>query len=513
MSDRPEQPKALPLLEARNIVKEFPGVRALDGVRLRLKAGEVLALLGENGAGKSTLVKILTGVYQPTAGEILMDGHPVSYPSAQAAWAAGITAIHQETVMFSELSVAENIFMGHHITGKFGLLDWNTMYAHTGILLARLGIEDFLPQTPLNKLSVAQKHLVEVAKALSHDTRVLIMDEPTASLSQKEVDELFAIVRRLRDEGRGILFISHRFDDIFAISDRFVVFRDGAFAGEGMIKGADKDELVRMMAGRDVAYARRDRAIVSEGGSEGQSEEPILKVEKMCHATEFRDISFVLKRGEVLGFYGLVGSGRSELMHAIFGLTRPLSGRMFLEGNPFRPQTPEDAIVRGLAYVPEDRQHCGAILDMSVRDNITLPSLASITGGFRLNADKENGFAKHYISLLKIKAHSLEQLVGTLSGGNQQKVVIGKWLGAGPKVIILDEPTKGIDVGAKAMVHNFISELVESGLSVIIVSSELPEVMGLADRIVVMREGLMRATLMKADTTQEQIVALATGLK
>lgn len=505
MSDKPAHPQASPLLEVRNIVKAFPGVRALDGVRLRLNAGEVLALLGENGAGKSTLVKILTGVYQPTEGEILMNGHPVSYNSAQEAWSAGITAIHQETVMFSELSVAENIFMGHPLTGKFGLLDWNAMYAETETLLARLGIEDFVPQTPLKALSVAQKHLVEVAKALSHDARVLIMDEPTASLSQKEVDELFIIIRRLRDEGKGILFISHRFDDIFTISDRFVVFRDGAFAGEGGIADANEDELVRMMAGKRVAYESCDRSTVSG--------EPILQVENMCHPTEFKDISFELRCGEVLGFYGLVGSGRSELMHAIFGLTKPLSGQMIFDGHPFCPQTPQDAITCGLVYVPEDRQLCGAILDMSVRDNITLPSLSAIAGSFRLNPDKENSFARHYAALLKVKAHSLEQQVGTLSGGNQQKVVIGKWLGAGPRIIILDEPTKGIDVGAKAMVHHFISELVESGLSVIIVSSELPEVMGLADRIVVMREGLMKATLKKADTTQEQIVALATGLK
>jgi rhamnose transport system ATP-binding protein len=319
------------------------------------------------------------------------------------------------------------------------------------------------------------------------------------------VDELFVIVRRLRDEGKGILFISHRFDDIFAISDRFVVFRDGAFTGEGDIEGADEDELVRMMAGRKVAYAHRDRSTVSA--------QPILRVEKYCHPTEFSDISFELGRGEILGFYGLVGSGRSELMHAIFGLTQPSSGQMLFENRSFSPKTPEDAITRGLAYVPEDRQHCGAILDMSVKDNITLPSLAAITGSYRLNADKEKGFARRYASLLKVKAHSLEQLVGTLSGGNQQKVVIGKWLGAGPRVIILDEPTKGIDVGAKAMVHNFITELVESGLSVIMVSSELPELMGLADRIVVMREGLMKATLAREEASQEEIVALATGLK
>jgi rhamnose transport system ATP-binding protein len=505
MNNKPAEPTEHPLLEVRNIVKEFPGVRALDGVRLRLNTGEVCALLGENGAGKSTLVKILTGVYQQTAGEILMDGRPLSLHSAQEAWSAGITAIHQETIMFGELSVAENIFMGHHLTGRFGMVDWKTMYARTEELLSRLGIEDFASNTPLKELSVAQRHLVEVAKALSHDTRILIMDEPTASLSQKEVDELFVIVRKLRDEGKAILFISHRFNDIFAISDNFVVFRDGAFAGEGVLKETSEDELVRMMAGRRVEHAHHDRSTVSE--------ESMLQVDQLNHATEFKDISFTLRRGEILGFYGLVGSGRSELMHAIFGLTKPLSGEMHLEGDPFSPETPEDAIIRGLAYVPEDRQHCGAILNMSIRDNITLPSLTSITGGLKLNKGKENEFARRYASKLKVKAHSLQQLVGTLSGGNQQKVVICKWLGAEPKVIILDEPTKGIDVGAKAMVHNFINELVDSGLSVIIVSSELPEVMGLADRIVVMREGLMRATTPTADTTQEDIVALAMGLK
>lgn len=264
MNNKPAEPTEHPLLEVRNIVKEFPGVRALDGVRLRLNTGEVCALLGENGAGKSTLVKILTGVYQQTAGEILMDGRPLSLHSAQEAWSAGITAIHQETIMFGELSVAENIFMGHHLAGRFGMVDWKTMYARTEELLSRLGIEDFASNTPLKELSVAQRHLVEVAKALSHDTRILIMDEPTASLSQKEVDELFVIVRKLRDEGKAILFISHRFNDIFAISDNFVVFRDGAFAGEGVLKETSEDELVRMMAGRRVEHAHHDRSTVSE---------------------------------------------------------------------------------------------------------------------------------------------------------------------------------------------------------------------------------------------------------
>jgi len=497
--------KEHPVLEVQNIVKDFPGVRALDGVQLRLNSGEVCALLGENGAGKSTLVKILTGVYQPTSGEILMDGHKLSLNSAQEAWAHGITAIHQETIMFSELSVAENIFMGHHLTGRFHQVDWQEMYAETERLLERLGITDFDAQTQLKNLSVAQKHLVEVAKALSHDARVLIMDEPTASLSQKEVDELFVIVRKLQDEGKAILFISHRFDDIFAISDTFVVFRDGTFVGEGILKEASEDDLVKMMAGRHVESVHNDRSSVSE--------ELVLQIDRLSHATEFKDISFSLRRGEILGFYGLVGSGRSELMHAIFGLTAPSSGQMYFEEKPFSPKRPEDAIIHGLVYVPEDRQHCGAILDMSIRDNITLPSLESVTGGSTLNSSKEDNFARKYATRLKVKAHSLAQKVGTLSGGNQQKVVIGKWLGTGPKVIILDEPTKGIDVGAKAMVHHFINELVESGLSVIMVTSELPEVLSLSDRIVVMREGLMRATLNTKETTQEEIVALATGLK
>ncbi|WP_136806672.1 sugar ABC transporter ATP-binding protein [Desulfosediminicola flagellatus] len=500
-----DRTQTTPLLEVRNITKEFPGVRALDGVQLRVNPGEVLALLGENGAGKSTLVKILTGVYQPTSGKILRNGQQVSYHSAQEAWGDGIAAIHQETIMFSELSVTENIFMGHQVVKNNGLLDWKRMHSETGDLLKRLDIVDFTPQTPLKDLSVAQKHLVEVAKALSHDARILIMDEPTAALSQKEVDELFLIVRKLRDEGTGILFISHRFDDIFSISDTFVVFRDGAFVGEGEIAGVNEDELVHMMAGRPVENEYRSRTTVTG--------EPLLSVNNLCHPTEFKDISFDLRKGEVLGFYGLVGSGRSELMHAIFGLTRPSSGNITLDGEDFYPKTAEDAISKGVAYVPEDRQQSGAILAMSVRDNITLTSLPEISGGLRLNPEKENSFARRYASRLKLKAHSLAQLVGELSGGNQQKVVIGKWLGSEPRIIILDEPTKGIDVGAKAMLHNFIAELVESGLSVIMVSSDLPEVMGLSDRIVVMREGLIRATLVAKETNQEQVVALATGLK
>lgn len=500
-----DRTQTTPLLEVQNITKEFPGVRALDGVQLRINPGEVLALLGENGAGKSTLVKILTGVYQPTSGKILRDGRQVSYHSAQEAWNDGIAAIHQETIMFSELSVTENIFMGHQVVKSNGLLDWKRMHAETQSLLERLDIKDFTPQTLLKDLSVAQKHLVEVAKALSHDARILIMDEPTAALSQKEVDELFLIVRKLRDEGTGILFISHRFDDIFSISDTFVVFRDGTFVGEGEIASADEDALVHMMAGRPVENEYHSRPPVTG--------EPLLVVENLCHPTEFKDITFNLRKGEVLGFYGLVGSGRSELMHAIFGLTRPSSGKITLDGEEFLPKTAEDAIGHGLAYVPEDRQQSGAILDMSVRDNISLTSLAQISSGIRLNPEKENSFARRYASRLKLKAHSLEQLVGTLSGGNQQKVVIGKWLGSEPRIIILDEPTKGIDVGAKAMLHSFIAELVESGLSVIIVSSDLPEVMGLSDRIIVMREGLIRATLEAQETNQEQVVALATGLQ
>ncbi len=494
-----------PLLEVRNITKEFPGVRALDEVRLRIHSGEVLALLGENGAGKSTLVKILTGVHQPTSGEVLRNGKSAIYSSAQDAWADGIAAIHQETIAFDELSVTENIFMGHQYTKKSGLLDWTQMHHETQALLDRLDITDFSPNDKLKNLSIAQKHLVEVAKALSHDVEILIMDEPTAALSQKEVDELFVIVRKLRDEGKGILFISHRFDDIFAIADTFVVFRDGGFAGEGRIEGVNEDDLVRMMAGRVVESEYHARSV--------KTEERVLTVNHLSHPTEFHDISFDLHRGEVLGFYGLVGSGRSELMHAIFGLNTLSSGDMTLNGKPFTPRSPEDAIEQGLVYVPEDRQHCGAILPMTVGENITLASLASITGGFRLNKTKENDFAREYASRLKLKAHSLEQIVGTLSGGNQQKVVIGKWLGVTPEVIILDEPTKGIDVGAKAMLHSFIIELVESGLSVLLVSSELPEVMGLADRIIVMREGLMRTTLNTAETSQEEVVALATGLK
>jgi rhamnose transport system ATP-binding protein len=491
-----------PALALEGIRKSFVGVKALDGVDLKLYPGQVMALVGENGAGKSTAVKIMTGIYRPDAGRIVVEGQAVEFKNTQDAWNAGVTAVHQETVMFDELSVAENIFMGHML-GKGGRLDWAEMNARAAAILEQIEA-DFGARTPLKALSVAQKHMVEIARALSHDSRVVIMDEPTAALSRHEIEELYRIVHRLKDAGKAILFISHKFDEIFAIADRYTVFRDGAYVGDGLIADVTEEELVRMMVGRSVSqlFPKQEVAIG----------EPVLEVEDLSNATEFDGISFTLHKGEVLGFYGLIGAGRTEVMETLFGLKAPTRGRIRLNGQTVTARTPKDVIDRGIVYVPEDRQHSGAILPMSIRDNITLPSIRRLARGIFLNDGGELDMSRRYAERLAVKCASLDQKVSELSGGNQQKVVIGKWLATEPKIIILDEPTKGIDVGSKSAVHAFVGELVKQGLSVIMVSSELPELMGMSDRIIVMHQGLAVRTVERADFDAELIAAAATGL-
>ena len=493
-----------PTLRLDGIKKSFVGVKALDGVHLSLYPGEVVALIGENGAGKSTAVKIMTGIYRPDSGRILVEGREVELRSTQDAWNAGITAVHQETVMFDELSVAENIFLGHMLRGKGGVLNWAEMSRRAAAILKELDA-DFDARTPLKALSVAEKHLVEIARALSHDSSVMIMDEPTAALSRHEIDDLYAIINRLKAAGKAILFISHKFDEVFAIADRYTVLRDGAYVAEGRIADVTEADLVRMMVGRSV-----DQLFPKPEIEVG---EPVLEVRDFSNATEFENISFTLHRGEVLGFYGLVGSGRTELMETLFGLKRPTRGTIRLNGEDLSASSPQDAIRRGVVYVPEDRQHSGAILPMSIRDNITLPSIRRLARGPFLNDRAELDMSRRFADLLSVKRASLEQRVDELSGGNQQKVVIGKWLATEPKIIILDEPTKGIDVGSKSAVHAFIGELVARGLSVIMVSSELPELMGMSDRIIVMHQGLAVRTIVRDDFSAEAIAAAATGLE
>ncbi|HVY19738.1 MAG TPA: sugar ABC transporter ATP-binding protein [Bauldia sp.] len=491
-----------PALEATGISKSFPGVKALENVELRLYPGTVTALIGENGAGKSTLVKILTGVYTPDSGSIALNGTSIVIPDAESAFRQGITATHQETVLFDELTVMENIFLGHPITGRFGLLDWRAMRARAREILAELEV-DLDPDMRLRDLAIARKHLVAIARALSIDARIVIMDEPTASLSHKEVEELYSIVGKLKREGKAILFISHKFEEIFRIADEYAVFRDGRSVGSGRVAEATASRLISLMVGRTV-----DQVFPKVRVPLGET---VFAVEDLSHPTEFADISFSLQKGEILGFYGLVGSGRSEIMQALFGVTRPSAGRIALSGKAITIRKPADAVDAGIVYVPEERQRAGAILPLPVFENMTLPSLHRITRRGFLDLAREFDLARKYATRLDLRASSLSQEVGTLSGGNQQKVVIGKWLATEPRVIILDEPTKGIDVGSKAAVHAFMGELVAQGLAVIMVSSELPEILGMSDRVVVMREGRMAGVFERAGLTAETLVAAATG--
>ncbi|MEP2029264.1 MAG: sugar ABC transporter ATP-binding protein [Paracoccaceae bacterium] len=491
------------VLALDGVTKTFPGVKALSEVSLSLVPGKVTALVGENGAGKSTVVKILTGIYQPDGGKILVNGQPTSFPVPQAAANNGVTAIHQETVLFDELSVAENIFLGHAPRGALGLIDLKVMAERSREILEGIGAS-IDPDHKLKDLGIANKHLVAIARALSIDARVVIMDEPTAALSHKEIEELYELVENLKAQGKAILFISHKFDEIFRIADNYTVFRDGQLIGDGAIVDVTEADLVKMMVGRDVSQIFPPRT--SDPG------DVVLKVQGYAHPTEFEDIGFTLRKGELLGFYGLVGAGRSEFMQSLFGITRSSAGTVEIDGAPVHIKSPADAVENGIVYVPEDRGKQGAILDLPIFQNITLPSLGRISGKGFLKLAEEFKLAREYTERLDLRAASLDTHVGNLSGGNQQKVVIAKWLATQPKVIILDEPTKGVDIGSKAAVHEFMAELAAQGLAIIMVSSEIPEVLGMSDRVIVMREGRMVAELAEGDLQPETLVRHAAGI-
>jgi rhamnose transport system ATP-binding protein len=492
-----------PIFSLRAISKSFPGVRALHNVELDLYPGQVTALVGENGAGKSTLVKIMTGIYQPDEGEIRIKGDPAHFPTPHSSALAGVTAIYQETVLFDDLTVAENIYLGHAPRNRFGLIDYAAMNAKAGATLADIGAK-IDPDVRLRDLGIASKHLVAISRALSIDARVVIMDEPTAALSHKEIGELFALVEKLKSQGKAILFITHKFDEIFRITDRYTVFRDGEMVGAGLIKDVNHDKLVKMMVGREIGQ------VFPKG--EAKIGKPVLKVRGFSHPTEFDSISFDLSAGEILGFYGLVGAGRSEFMQALFGMTKPSAGTLELDGKPLTLKSPAKAVAHGIVYVPEERGRQGAVIGLPIVQNITLPSLAKTSRSGFLRLANEFALARDYTGRLDLRAASLSQEVGTLSGGNQQKVVIAKWLATKPKVIILDEPTKGIDIGSKSAVHAFMSELAAQGLAVIMVSSELPEILGMSDRIIVMREGRMIGTYARKDADAETLVRAAAGI-
>jgi len=488
-----------PVLQLSGIAKAFGGTRALVNGELALYAGSVTALIGENGAGKSTLVKILSGVHRPDSGEIRIDERPVQIRSLPDATRLGISVIHQESVIFEDLTVAENIFVGARPT-RHGLIDWRTMRARTRALLAQLETP-LDPDLPARSLSIAQRHIVQIARALSHESRVVIMDEPTAALSHHEAEDLLRIVRRLKDEGRAILFISHKFDEIMAIADRYAVFRDGAAVGAGVMADTSVDGLVSLMVGRSMAqdYPRRTAVAGAE----------ILHVSGLSREPEFTAVDLQLRRGEILGVYGLVGAGRSELMQVLFGLHRADRGSVVLAGETVNFASPDEAIRAGVVLVPEDRQHQGAVLGLSIGDNIVLPSLAGLARLGFCRGGRSASAAREWSARLQVKCRDVDQPVEQLSGGNQQKVVLAKWLLAKPRILILDEPTKGIDVGSKAAVHQLTSELVQQGLSIIMVSSELPEVMGMADRILVMRRGRVRGLFERGSADAATILRAA----
>ena len=488
------------ILTLTRVRKSFGGAHALRDANLALHPGQVTALIGENGAGKSTLVKILCGVHQPDGGEIVLDGRTVRVHDPEHARQLGINVVHQECVVFDNLSVAENIFISARPRQR-RLVAWREMRRRAAEILRQLDVS-FAPETPAGQLSVAQKHIVQIARALTSEARVLILDEPTAALSHREAEDLFRIVRRLRDAGCALLFISHKFEEVFSLADRYVVFRDGASVGDGLIANTNTEHLIRMMVGRSVEqlFPKLETTLGEE----------LLRVENLSRAREFENVSFSVRRGETLGIYGLVGAGRTELAQCLFGLTTPDAGSVYLRGQPVTIGNPADAVRHGLAYVPEDRQQQGAILPFSIAANVCLPNLATLAPRGFCSRERELELANHWIGALSIKATGPGQNVGDLSGGNQQKVVIAKWLARTPQVLILDEPTKGIDVGAKSAVHAVTSEFAQRGNAVVMISSELPEILGMSDRVLVMRRGRVRALLDRSEATAENVVQAAT---
>ncbi len=490
-----------PVLEMRSISRRFGSTQALDGVNLRLYPGEVHALLGENGAGKSTLIKIMTGIHQPDSGQILLDGQPVRIANTFEAQRLGIAAIYQEPLMYPDLNVAENIFISH--AGRGPLVDWQRMYREAEAILRQLDVQLDV-RRPARGLSVAAQQTVEIAKALSLQVRVLIMDEPTAALSAHEVEQLFAIVRRLRDQGVAILFISHRMEEVFQLADRITVFRDGRLISSAPRAEVTPAQAIRDMAGRSIEQLFPRRHTVRD--------QVLVEVRDLGRQGVFHKISFTIRAGEVLGFAGLVGARRTDVGLALFGIAPADSGTIAIDGQPVRIHHPRQAMRYGIAYVSEDRRGLGLSLPMSIAANITLPALRRYLNplGLVRRAD-ELATAEEYRRRLAIRAASVEVEVGKLSGGNQQKVMLSKWLNTRPRLLILDEPTRGIDVGAKAEVHQMIDDLAAEGIAILLISSDLPEVLAMSDRILVMREGRQMGIFSREEATQERVLAAAMG--
>jgi rhamnose transport system ATP-binding protein len=491
-----------PTLAVSHVTKSFGAVAAIADASIELYAGEAHALVGENGAGKSTLVKMLAGVHQPDSGTLSLDGEAVTLSSPAAARDAGIAVIYQEPTMFPDLDVAENVFMGRMPTRGLGRLDHASMRAQVVAVLERLDVK-LDPARAAGGLSIADQQIVEIAKALTLDARVLVMDEPTAALSAAEVERLKRVIEALRQRGAAILFISHRLDEVLSICQRLTVMRDGRSVMSQPAAGVTSDELVRAMVGRDLE--------VREVLDRGPLGEVVLSVKRLTREGQFVDISFEARAGEILGLAGLVGAGRTEIAEAIFGIERYDAGSVEVSGRPLKSGSPNAAMEAGLALVPEDRRQHGLVMDESIENNVVLASLRSITRRGLIAGSASRDKSSSWLQRLQVKYGGLADRVSTLSGGNQQKVVLAKWLSRSPRVIIVDEPTRGIDVGTKAEVHSLLQRLATEGVAVLVISSELPEVLLLADRILVIREGRLVEELLRADASEESVIAAAAG--
>jgi rhamnose transport system ATP-binding protein len=491
------------VLTVTQVAKQFAGVRALRDASLDVRAGEIHALVGENGAGKSTLVRILTGALTPDAGSVTFDGKAISVFSPTAARSLGIAAIHQHPTLFPDLSVAENLALGLESAGAWTRIDWRARRERARELLSRVGARIDVDREAAS-LSLPEQQLVEIARALGAHARLLILDEPTASLTPQEVDRLFALLGELRASGTALIYISHRLEELPRLANRVTVLRDGQTVGTREMAEVTKPELIRMMVGREVEaiFPKREIAIG----------EPVLMLEGVSsRSAGVHDVSFTVRRGEILGLAGLVGAGRTELARVLFGLEPLDAGSIRINGQTVRPRSPEDAIAHGIAYLPEDRRRHGVILDLGVDANLTLAALEKISKGGLLDHEAETALASDLVQKLGIKTAALETPVRNLSGGNQQKVALGRWLARPLTVLILDEPTQGVDVGAKSEIHRLIGELAAQGLAVLMISSELVEILGMSDRIVVMRHGAIAATIDRADATAESVMAAAFG--
>ncbi len=492
------------ILELKDIVKVFPGVKALDGVNLEIIRGEIHALVGENGAGKSTLMKILSGIYRPTNGKVFFDGKEIVLENTKQAQGLGITIIHQEFSLIPYLNAVENIFLGRELRKRNGLLDKKLMREKAQELLKRIDVEVNLEKS-VDGLSVAEQQFIEIAKALSVNANFLILDEPTATLTEGEVAHLFDLMRTLKKNGVTMIFISHHMDEIFEISDRFSVLRDGKWIGTEATNKVTKDDIIRMMVGRDLKETFPEHTCLEI------EKEVLLKVVKLKNK-RVKDVSFTLNKGEILGVCGLVGSGRTEVVRALIGADKVMEKEIYMKGEKIDIKSPYEALKYSIALIPEDRKNQGLVLESSVKSNVSLSGLNKITNKFNfINKEKEINIVEKYVSSLKIKTPDIYRLVKNLSGGNQQKVVIAKCLNTGCEILIFDEPTRGIDVGAKAEIYKLMRELVDKGISIIMISSELPEILGMSDRILVMYKGKITGEISSKEANQEKIMYYATG--